>query len=256
MTMAFSVVSCVSNRELFQEALGASAEMARREPVEFVAIDNAENQYSAPQALNRGAALANGEVLVFLHQDVHLPAGWFERLSDQIRIVERTSRDWGVLGVFGVSQDGRMVGHIDDPHGLRRWGCLPCRVQSLDEVCLVIRSESGLRFDDELGGFHLYGADLCLQAQKRGMDCYALDVPLKHLSGGKVDDRFWKMARRFETKWRNMAGSPAAVETTCGIFQTRDGIFATCVAVSWKLRRKLRRRLCRRTMAGSAWGSR
>ena len=45
---------------------------------------------------------------------------------------------------------------------------LPARVATLDELLLVVRRDSPLRFDPELG-FHLYGADLCLQAAERGL---------------------------------------------------------------------------------------
>jgi len=145
--MDFSVVACVSDQELLCRALGSCLERAQDEPVELIVIDNAGNRYSVPQALNLGAARAHGEILVFLHQDVLLPPGWFGRLSDQIRTVEALFGSWGVLGVFGVSLRGWMVGHVQDPHGYRKWGRLPCRVQSLDEVCLAIRRESGLRFD-------------------------------------------------------------------------------------------------------------
>lgn len=248
----FSVVTCVSDPDLLRQTLGSSLPEAHREPVELIAIDNAGNRYSAPQALNLGAARAGGEVLVFLHQDVRLPPAWFTRLAEQIRTVEESFGSWGVLGVFGVTSWGKMVGHINDPHGYRRWGHLPCRVQSLDEVCLVVRRDDGLRFDEELGGFHFYGADLCLQAQQRGAGCYAIDACLEHLSGGRKDVRFWEMAGRFEAKWRSVPGSPSAIATTCGIFQTQAGTGAICIKAISGLQRKLWHRLQRPT--GSAVG--
>lgn len=253
--MTFSVVVCVSDQDLLRKALGSCLEKAHAEPVELIAIDNSTNQYSGPQALNLGAARAHGDVVVFLHQDVLLSGGWFQRLSDQIAIVEGTSGNWGVLGVFGVSGGGRMVGHIKDPHGYRKWGRLPCPVQSLDEVCLAVRRESGLRFDEDLGGFHFYGADICLQARRQGLGCYAIDACLEHLSGGKVDGRFWEMAGRFETKWRGIPGGPAVVETTCGVFRMRTDVRAAGVFAFAKFRRKVWRRLCRPTTAGRAWES-
>jgi hypothetical protein len=250
----FSVVTCVSDQDLLQKALGASFKEACGEPVELVAIDNSGNRYSAPQALNLGAARAGGEVLVFLHQDVRLPPAWFAQLSAQIRAVEESFGSWGLLGVFGVTSSGKMVGHINDPHGYRHWGHLPCRVQSLDEVCLVVRRDSNLRFDEELGGFHFYGADLCLQARQRGAGCYAIDACLEHLSGGRKDARFWEVAGRFEAKWRNVPGSPSAIATTCGIFRTQVGTEAVCIKAISGLQRKVWHRLQRPTGAGRGGG--
>jgi hypothetical protein len=243
--MDFSVVACVSDQEVLHRALGSCLEKAHDEPVELIAVDNAGNRYSAPQALNLGAARARGEVLVFLHQDVLLPEGWFDRLADQIRTVEQYFGSWGVLGVFGVSLWGWMVGHVQDPHGHRKWGRLPCRVQSLDEVCLMIRRDSGLRFDEELGGFHFYGADLCLQAQQRGTHCYAVDACLQHLSGGRVDGPFWEVARRFEAKWRRTPGGPRIVETTCSVVRTKAGVPAAWLERTTGLRRRVYGRLRR-----------
>ncbi len=183
----FSVVTCVSDQDLLRRTLGSSLKEAHGAPVELIAIDNSGTRYSAPEALNLGAAQAQGEILVFLHQDVRLPPAWLMQLSEQIRVVEASFGSWGVLGVFGVTSWGQMVGHVNDPHGYRQWGRLPCRVQSRDEVCLVVQRDSGLRFDETLGGFHFYGADLCLQARQRGAGCYAIDACLEHLSGGRKD---------------------------------------------------------------------
>jgi hypothetical protein len=52
---------------------------------------------------------------------------------------------------------------------------LPASVSTLDELLLVIPSSTHLRFDPDLG-FHLYGADICLTAQERGLAVVALDA--------------------------------------------------------------------------------
>ena len=53
---------------------------------------------------------------------------------------------------------------------------LPRQVQTLDELVLVIRRDSGLRFNEGLAGFHFYGTDLCLSARKMGLSCYAISA--------------------------------------------------------------------------------
>jgi hypothetical protein len=58
---------------------------------------------------------------------------------------------------------------------------LPAPVATLDELLLIVRRDSPLRFDPELG-FHLYGADLCFQARERGLAVVALGEPCRHRS--------------------------------------------------------------------------
>ncbi len=58
------------------------------------------------------------------------------------------------------------------------------RASVLDELLLVIRRSSGLSFDDGLPSFHLYGADICLQAQMGGMKSYIITAFCIHNSNG------------------------------------------------------------------------
>ena len=207
-----SLVCCVNRHDVFNDCLMASlprAGMTGR--AEVIPIDNRSNQYSVPQALNRGIEKSRAPLVVCCHQDVRLPDGWLDRFFGQIARVEDRDRQWGVAGVMGVGFNGAFAGHIRDPHTSRPFGRLPRKVQSLDEVCLAIRRDGGLRFDEGLGGFHLYGADLRLQAGMKGMSCYVLDACLEHLSGGKLDESFYRMADRLCAKWR-MRPEPSVIE--------------------------------------------
>src|SRR5579863_529809 len=57
---------------------------------------------SAASAYNAGLNEAEEEILVFVHQDVFLPLGWFVDLDRALARLERVDPNWGVLGVFGV----------------------------------------------------------------------------------------------------------------------------------------------------------
>jgi hypothetical protein len=239
-----SVVCCVNRFDVFEDCVLGSlprAGMAGR--VEVISIDNTSNRYSAPQALNLGIDKAQTPIVVCCHQDVRLPDGWLDRFISQIARVEEFDKQWGVAGVMGVGFSGAFAGHIVDPHTNRPFGKLPKAVQSLDEVLLVVRQENRLRFDEDLGGFHFYGADLCLQARMRGIRCYALDTPVEHLSGGVASDSFYEMADRLCAKWRAVPGAPWVVETTCGVFGIRQGMGGTLATSFVQVRRKCWRRL-------------
>lgn len=245
--MEISIVCCVSRPEMFQDCLIRSLEQGGAiERTEIIRIDNAGNRYSAPEALNLGLDQATARIVVCCHQDVRVFEGWLDQLLSQIEVVERTDSRWGVIGVMGVRSNGAFAGHVKDPHTDRPFGRLPEKVEVLDEVCLAIRRESGLRFDEGLGGFHFYGADLCLQARSEGMASYAVDAPLEHLSGGRCDESFYQAANRLRGKWRGVPRVPWVIETTCGVFPIRDGIWVSLLTRLIKLRRKFWGRFQRR----------
>jgi hypothetical protein len=242
--MKFSIVTCSNNLEAYTRNVVVSLVESGSEP-ELLLVDNSDHRFSLPEALNHGSEKATGDVLVFCHQDVVFPPGWLDVVETQIRLIEARDPRWGVLGVMGVQASGRFAGHIHDPYRLARMGPLPCLVASLDEVCLLMRRDSGLHFDEELGGHHFYGADLCLAARWAGLKCYAIDAPLRHLSAGKKTAEFYRVAAKLKTKWSRIPRSPLAIETTCGAFPLRD-TFSARLAVAYKTaRRRARLRLRR-----------
>lgn len=242
-----SIVCCVSRPDVFQDCLVRSLEqdgtIAR---MEIIPVDNTGNRYSAPEALNLGLDQASARIVVCCHQDVRMPEGWLDRFLRQIELIEKTDSRWGGVGVMGIRHNGAFAGHVKDPHTDRPFGRLPEKVLALDEVCLAVRRDGGLRFDEGLGGFHFYGADLCLQARLGGMQCYAVDAPLEHLSGGRCDESFYQAADRLRRKWRSVPHAPLVIETTCGVFPLRDGVRAFLLTRLVKLRRKFWWRLQRR----------
>jgi hypothetical protein len=242
-----SLVCCVNRWEVFEDCVARSLERERAiGRIEIIPVDNKANGYSAPQALNRGLDQAQAPVVVCCHQDVRMPEGWLDRFLGQVAALERTDPQWGVAGVMGVAFSGAFAGHVKDPHTQRPFGRLPREVQSLDEVFLALRRDSGLRFDEELGGFHFYGADLCLQARARDLRCYAVDAPVEHLSGGRCDESFFQAAQRLRAKWHTIPRVPGVIETTCGVFPLGEGARTSLLTPLVKLRRKFWGRLQRR----------
>ncbi len=207
--MTASIVTCVNDFEAYNANIRDGAYAPK---TQLLPVDNTDNSMSVAQALNLGIERAVHEIVVCCHQDVRFPIGWVDALHRQI--VEIGGYEFGVLGTFGIDLAGQYVGNIKDPHNNPKLGDLPCEAQTLDEHCLVIRQSSGLRFDEDLGGFHMYGADVCLQAAERGMKNYVIDAWLEHLSGGKVDDGFRAAADKFCDKWENR-GLRGWVKTTC-----------------------------------------
>jgi hypothetical protein len=142
-----------------------------------------------------------------------LAAGWDALLADQIREAERRFGPIGVAGVYGVGEvlpcqapgappAAQRVGWVVDRGRLLRDGPeLPARVATLDELPLVVPGNSPLRSDPALG-FHLYGADLCLQARERGLAVVALGALCHHNSRSiGLPESFFGGAKVFAREW-------------------------------------------------------
>lgn len=162
----------------------------------------------ASKAYNDGIDEATNELLVFAHSDVFFPHGWLDRLTRAIRDIASVDPNWGVIGVIGISTERRLAGYVYST-GLRNTvgGDFAGAVEavSLDEMVLIIRKSSGLRFDESLPGFHLYGTDICLQARASHMKSYIISDFCIHNSVGikYLPWAFWRAYLYLRSRWRS-----------------------------------------------------
>jgi hypothetical protein len=164
----------VNNRAILEQNLLRSPELASEHPHQLVLR---EGYRSASSAHNSVLDAAINDIVVLLHQDIYFPNLWFSNLEKWIRSLEEHRLRWGVLGCFGRRRSlqsgvGRVYTTGRGIHGTRIERPEP--VDTLDEIVLVIRRSSGLRFDPLLPHFHLYGTDICLEAQASGLATYVL----------------------------------------------------------------------------------
>jgi len=175
---------------------------------------------SVPAAYNSLIASAFDWV-VFVHHDVFLPPDFEASLRATLAVA---APDWAILGVAGVNLENgvrTMHGNLIDRG--RPWGRpddLPCQVRTLDEVILIVRGtyrweRAFLQFDPRFP-FDFYGADLCMQAEARGLRCMAIHAPIVHNStrpfGGRTA-AFYDAEEAFRQKWYNQL----PVATTCAV---------------------------------------
>jgi hypothetical protein len=137
---------------------------------------------SAAKACNEAIDRAENDLMVFAHQDMIFPESWPAQLERALAYLEKTDPAWGVLGCCGVAHDGTYHVWVYHPTQglLGRPFDRPVPIQTLDEIVLIFRRSSGLRFDECLPHFHLYGTDICLRATKMGMKCYAISAFCVH----------------------------------------------------------------------------
>lgn len=170
---------------------------------------------SATVAYNDAIRRASHDLLVFAHQDVVFPACWLSDLDAALAYLEKVDPGWGVLGCAGVNSAGQFRGHCySSGQGiLKGTSALPARVETLDEMVLILRRSSGLTFDEKLPHFHMYGADICLRAADRGKQNYAIAAYCVHNTEQKLvlPREFYECCDYVRRTW----AARLPVHTTC-----------------------------------------
>jgi Glycosyltransferase like family len=174
------------------------------------------NEASASAAYARAMRDADAEFLIFVHQDVYLPRGWFKKLEREIDLLFETDAEWAVAGLAAVRGDGSWCGHMWDSSLGRLFGgpfSKPMPVASLDELLLIIRRGANVSFDPRLPGFHLYGTDIVLTACAQGKFAYVVDAPAIHNSkpARRVGKDYLEAYAFMVDKWRHKLPWPTLI---------------------------------------------
>lgn len=241
-------VCCASRLEVLRERLLASPCLqpgsagARPLAVYFNATSAAEG-FNAAMAAHIAAQTApahDNRWLVWVHQDVVLPAGWEQQFTAALQEAQQRWPALAVAGVYGVRGSGsttQRAGHVLDRGALlKEAAALPCEVDSLDELLFAVRVSSGLTLDPAMG-FDFYATDLVMQAQARGLSSAVVDAYCEHWSDtpqfGSMPEgllqRVLRNAQAFERKWAGRL----PVTTPC--FEIRaEGDVARAIAATYQ----------------------
>lgn len=217
-------IACASHSDAILQA-----NLARSPCLADIPLHVERNAPSAAAAYNRALDATDAEVVIFAHHDVYLPPGWDRLLAARLAEVEALDPDWALYGTFGVALDAAHIGPVwSSSLGqiVGRVPLAPVEVQSFDELLIILRRSSGLRFDEDLAGWHFYGTDIVTQARARGLRAWAGALPCIH------NDRFhdalgpdfaaaYKAMRR---KWRGRLPlrSPITKISRSGLHLIRD----------------------------------
>jgi len=206
------VVAVKSRGQILEDNFLASPCFLKPHPYQILIQ---ENFTSAAKAYNDAIDRSINDLMIFCHQDVFLPAAWLSQLQRALAYLEVEDPNWGVLGCGGVNPDHSGWGHLYST-GLGITGPpfeRPGAVQTLDEIVLILRKSSGLRFDDHLPHFHLYGTDICLRAAKAGRKNYVIDAFCVHNTEEIVilSSEFYECCRYIRRTWKDCL----PIQTTC-----------------------------------------
>ncbi len=186
-TSSFTFIIPVNNEDVFKNNFLASP-LFRESHSHQIIVQHGFD--SAAIAYNAAIECADNDLLIFVHQDVVLPDCWVSNLKVTISYLANENSNWGVLGCFG-SRKGS-VGGIGQVYttGMGIHGRaidIPEPVETLDEIVLIIKKSSGLKFDPTLPHYHLYGTDICLSARERGMLSYSIPAFCIHNTNQLID---------------------------------------------------------------------
>jgi hypothetical protein len=208
--LTFSVCSLVADQVKYDRLIASFVRLGfTAENTEFLAADNRHNNdfdgYSWHKTL---LAHARGRYVIFCHDDVELMEQGHDDLLACIAGIDAQDPAWLLAGVAGGLYRPTRLGkwhlalHITDNHGAdRRREKLPSRVETLDECFLLMKRCRPVVSSYDLGGFHHYGPDLCLQAELLGGSCYVVDFHIRHYGRGQRGLPFQQSRRRFAAKY-------------------------------------------------------
>lgn len=196
-------VAAVNNDEILSNNLLQSPAIAE----DGIPLKCYRGYSSASTAYNAGLEETESPIVVFVHQDVFLPAGWISALRQAIDHLDQHNPDWAVIGAYGRQASGRYVGHVWSSGIGWRLGKRfdhPIEAVCLDELVIVMRRAAGIRFDENLPGFHLYGTDIVQTARAAGLHGYVADIPVIHNSRPvrQLGADYLRAYRYMRRKWR------------------------------------------------------
>lgn len=191
---------------------------------------------NVPKAYNDAIPKAEGDILVFCHQDVYYPDDWERQFLESLVAMDTLDPHWGVLGVAGIRLRKRWFGHRQGIEFIGNFSTnvaggahvidhyrpktYPQRVDTLDEFILVVR-KSNAQFDERIPNNHFYGADICLHCAGLGLKSYAISAYMHHDSSSKwVYSDFYESARYMHDKYREVL----PIATTCVIIENVHGV--------------------------------
>lgn len=209
--------------EMIQSAKNAGFDRA---DVEFFYFDNVgQNSQDGFSGINNAFNKVNGKYLIFCHQDILFKFDNIDKLDQCIAELESKDPSWAVIGNAGKKETGKIVLRITDPHGENsNIGDFPEEVVSLDENFLILNRSLNLSTSVELNGFHLYGLDICRNANYLGYKNYVIDFHLWHKSGGKIDKSF-VMAQEAYATLEHKRKNKNFYTTTCTNFYASSNSF-------------------------------
>jgi glycosyltransferase involved in cell wall biosynthesis len=221
---SFSVIICSIDAWKFTQTSVMYKTLLADTPHEIIGIHDAK---SLAEGYNRGMAQAQGDILIFSHDDVlFLDPDFARKLSERMA-------NWDILGFAGcdkliypmwsAARWPHLYGAICHPvlhagatslnlslYGLGEWP-VAGGIKAVDGLCIIARAEvaRNIGFDAAtFDHFHLYDLDFSFAAHLAGCRIgVCCDIPVCHQSSGNFGDA-QRYFQRFMDKFRGNYMTP------------------------------------------------
>lgn len=239
-----SVICVYNNEEQLKTQLECSLEFQNAN-MEFIKIDNRCGKFeSAAKALNYGANLAKGDVLIFSHQDIYLKTeNEIEELAEVIYHCEVGT----IVGTQGVMEKSRKyysnltAGEEYDCNLNYEFEKKLYEVACIDEGLFGMKKATweGHHFDESIcNNWHLYAVEQCLYARSHSGKVYVYPLQIHHFSKGRISLGYMQNMRELCKKYRK---SFRYIWTTCYKVRT-SSLYINTLITAWCLNRIIRRK--------------
>lgn len=240
--MKISVICVFNNREKYEKQLLSSLKHQSID-IEILGIDNTEGRFSsAAGALNYGASISKGDVLIFSHQDIVLKTkDELTRFADAIYSCE-TGSIIGTQGVRDKSEEyytNLTSGPDYDPSVIKDYKNQLYEVSCVDEGLFGMKRQTWEEhhFDEKLcDNWHLYCVEACLYARKQGYSVYVYPAQLHHFSKGIITISYMmglkKLCKHYRKEFKY-------IWTTCYKVRT-NALYINALVSAWSINRFLR----------------
>ena len=242
--MKISVICVFNNIDSYNTQLLASLKKQNIE-YELIAVDNRQQEFSsAAKALNYAVRKAQGDVLIFVHQDI------FFKTQNELKKLANAiweQKIGTIIGTQGVREKSKKYySNLTAGKELQEELNYECK-NKLYEVACVDEGLFGMKkqtfeqhnFDEQLcDNWHLYCVEQCLYARANGNKVYVYPSQIHHFSYGNITYSYMDNLRRICRKYRKEF---KYIWTTCYKVKTNP-IYINILVFIWVLNRKIRRR--------------
>ena len=200
----YSFCSLVTDVSEYHEMVASAKKAGFDEGAEFLFIDNSiKNEFDGFSGYNRFLMEAQGEFIIFCHQDILFEFDDRQALEKRIDEMTHMHPKWAILGNAGKSRTGHSIVRITDPGATNlRQGAFPTQVMSVDENLMIIKREANIACSSQLSGFHLYATDLCQNAEYLGYECFVIDFHLRHKSAGNPNQSYFAVQDQLKSLYK------------------------------------------------------
>ena len=242
-----SVISIINNETIARDYLLRGLSRQNKK-FQLLLIDNKTSAYkSASQANNSASKKANGDYLMFIHQDLRLLSkNWLKELEDWLSTLSKP----GLVGAAGMRKPtfvnefevcGRYYllkkfgksylwfnhyGRGNVFHGINglKWEGQfisdVTTVQTVDEFLLVMPANvfESIKFDENIcNDWHFHGIDFALTVAQKSLKVYVLPCsPVFHRSSGQTNYAYFRTLAKIIEKHKQAK----VINTVCGAFPT------------------------------------